>query len=143
MVERFRDTSGESGMADADITAQGGALLDAIEKLAPADERHRGSQTHALEVTSALARARWQLAQPNDDSLPMAFLIVLLFWFFVLFASLSAFWARNVTVVVVLLMCSLSVASAIFLIVDLNQPFEGVIQVSSRSLDNALAELGK
>lgn len=145
MIDHIRpeDSSQRSGLADTAVTAEGGALLGALRDLEATDDYHRGARAHALELSSELAKARWQLTQRNEDSLPMAFLVVLWSWFFVLFASLGAFWARNATVVVVLFMCAASVASAIFLIVDLNQPFEGVIHVSSGSLDDALAQLGK
>jgi hypothetical protein len=145
MVEHFRppDHAERSGLADENITAEGGALFEAIRGLAPADDAHRGAKSHALEMNSDLARARWLLTQRNEDTIPTAFLIVLFFWFFVLFASLAAFWSQNATVTLVLFLCGVSVASAIFLIVDLNQPFEGLIQVSSQSLESALAELGK
>jgi hypothetical protein len=45
--------------------------------------------------------------------------------------------------VAVFFICAISVATALFLIVDLDQPFEGLIQVSSGSLRNALSQLGK
>ena len=145
VVEHFDQTNrgDDPGLADDQLTRQGGQLLRAIENLEPVDDWHRGARSHALQITADLARARWQLTQQNDQSLPVAILVVLLFWFFVLFASLGTFWARNITVVVVLFMCALSVATALFLIVDLSQPFEGVIQVSSQSLDDALAQIRK
>jgi hypothetical protein len=42
-----------------------------------------------------------------------------------------------------LFVCALSVAGAIFLIVDLGQPFEGLIQVSSKPMRTALSQLGQ
>jgi hypothetical protein len=145
MIDHFfsAESSQHSGLEDAAITTQLGALFNAIRGLTPADDSHRGDRMHALQITSDLARARWQLAQRDDGSLPLAFLVVLEFWLFVLFTSFGAFWARNVTVVAVFFICAISVATALFLIVDLDQPFEGLIQVSSGSLRNALAQLGK
>jgi hypothetical protein len=145
MIDHFfsADSSQRSGLEDAAITTQFGALFNAIRGLKSADDSHRGDQMHALQITSDLARARWQLTQRDEDSLPLAFLVVLEFWLFVLFASFGAFWARNVTVVVVFFICAISVATALFLIVDLDQPFEGLIQVSSGSLRDALSQLGK
>ena len=49
----------------------------------------------------------------------------------------------NATVVVALLFCALSVAGAIFLILELDGPFDGLIQLSSDPLRRALAQLGR
>jgi hypothetical protein len=49
----------------------------------------------------------------------------------------------NVIVITTLFVCALSVAGAIFLILELDQPFEGVIRISSAPLRNALAHLGQ
>jgi hypothetical protein len=121
MIDRIwpKDGSHDSGLADATITTEGTALFDAIQSLTPADEAHRGARAHALQINSDFARARWQLTHRDDDSLPMAFLVVLLFWFLALFAILGAVWARNATVVSAFFICSISVASAMFLIIDL------------------------
>jgi hypothetical protein len=46
-------------------------------------------------------------------------------------------------VVVTLVVCALSVAGAIFLILELDQPFEGLIKISDAPLRAALAGLGR
>ena len=50
---------------------------------------------------------------------------------------------RNATVLVVLVVCTLSVAGAVFLILELTTPFAGLMQVSSGPLRDAIALLGK
>lgn len=47
------------------------------------------------------------------------------------------------TVVVVLLVCALSVASSIFLILEMNRPFEGLMRISSTPLRYALSRMGR
>lgn len=131
------------GLGGGAITARGSELFAAVQKLPVRDEWHQGAKTHVLQLTADLARQRWELSQSNTDSLPKAFLVVLAFWLFVLFTSFGIFSPRNTTVVAVLLVCALSVAGAIFLIVDLDQPFEGLIQLSDVPLREAQAQLGK
>jgi hypothetical protein len=60
-----------------------------------------------------------------------------------LFTSFGLFAPFNATVIGVLLVCALSVAGAIFLVLEMDRPFEGLIQISSAPLQNALAHLGK
>jgi hypothetical protein len=60
-----------------------------------------------------------------------------------LFASFSLFARPNATVVSTLLICALSVAGAVFLILELDRPFDGVIKISSDPLQLALEQLGR
>ena len=73
----------------------------------------------------------------------MPFLVVLVFWLTVLFASFGLFAPRNWTVMATMLTCALSVSAAIFLVLELDRPFGGLIRISSASLQNALAHLGQ
>ncbi len=49
----------------------------------------------------------------------------------------------NGTTAVTLFLCALCVAAAIFLILELYTPFEGVIHISSAPLRYALSSLGR
>jgi hypothetical protein len=61
----------------------------------------------------------------------------------VLFTSFGLFSPGNPTVIATLFVCALSVAGAMFLIVDLDEPFGGLIQISSTPLRNALSQIGQ
>ncbi len=135
------DRSQASTLADSRITADGAAFYDAIRGLKPADDAQRAAQSQALQTATDLTRTRWLLSQQAEESLPLPFLVVLAFWLFVLFTSFGLFSPRNATVAAVLMVCAMSVAGAIFLIVDLDQPFEGLIHVSSFPLRQALSQL--
>jgi hypothetical protein len=125
-----------------EITAAGDALYDSIQKLAPANEAQRSIRAQALKTGAELAKTRLALGQGADSSVPVAFLVVLMLWLFVLHAGFGLLAPRNATVVVVLFLCAISVAGAIFLIMDLGQPFEGLIRISSDPLRDALAQIG-
>ncbi len=64
-------------------------------------------------------------------------------WLTLLFASFSLFAPPNRTVVVTLVICALAVSSALFLILELDQPLTGLIRISSEPLRSALAQLGR
>ena len=63
--------------------------------------------------------------------------------FLELWNSAAAMLQSNMTVVVTLLVCSLSVAGAVFLIVDLTNPYLGLIHISDAPMRDALVELGR
>jgi hypothetical protein len=64
-------------------------------------------------------------------------------WLAVIFLSFGLFAPSNRTVIVTMIIVALSVSTAFFLILELDQPFNGVIQISSEPLRNALSHLGR
>lgn len=78
-----------------------------------------------------------------NSSIPWPFLSVLVFWISVLFAGFGLFARANATVIVAFLIGALSVSSAIFLILELDRPYSGVMRISGVPLQNALAEIGQ
>ncbi len=103
----------------------------------------RSLQAQALKTSIDIGQTRWLLFAQRGSSIPLPFLVVLVFWLTILFASFSLFAPPNATVVITLLVCALSVSGAIFLILELDRPFDGLIQIPSAPLRSALAQLGK
>lgn len=68
----------------------------------------------------------------------MPLLAMLVFWLAIISAASCLFAPRNATVMTTLFLCALSVAVAIFLILEMYAPFQGLIQICS-----ALVHLGK
>jgi len=63
--------------------------------------------------------------------MPTPFVVLLVFWISLIFVSFGLFAPRNATVVVVLFVCALSIATSIFLVEELGRPFEGIMKISS------------
>jgi hypothetical protein len=131
-----------SRINDSCISVAGSTLYAAIRGLTPGDEMQKALQTQALQLATDLARDRWSLSQNEEGSLPLPFLIVLAFWLLVLFTSFGLFAPPSVTMILVLMTGALSVAGSVFLIVDLDQPFDGLLRISSASMRSALEKLG-
>jgi hypothetical protein len=118
-------------------------MFDAIRDLAPATESQRLIKTQAIQICTDLARARLDLARGSGCSVPTPFLVVLMFWLAALFAGFGLLARPNATVLAVILVCALSVAAALFLILDLDQPFDGLIRVDDESLRGAMSQLAR
>jgi hypothetical protein len=114
-----------------------------LRALTPANEPQRMLQARALEVSTQLAEAHWILVESNTEGLPTAFLVILTCWLAWLFATFGLQAPANPTVIGVMLICSLSVAAAVFLVVDMAHPYIGVIHVSDAPLRTALMHIGK
>jgi hypothetical protein len=119
------------------------ALFDNIQRLSPQSEAQRFLQSQALTMALDLGRTRVLLFERLDSSIPLPFLVVLVFWLAIIFASFWLFAPKNATVVATLFVCALSVSGAIFLILELDRSFKGLLQVSSAPLRAALAQLGQ
>jgi hypothetical protein len=119
------------------------AIEKGIRQLSPGDESQRGLQSRALQLAGELQRTRWLLFAGAADGVPMPFLLVLIFWFTTLLAIFGLLAAPNATVGVVLFVAALSIACSIFLILEMSQPFEGLMKISSAPLRYTLAHLGQ
>ena len=73
--------------------------------------------------------------------MPPLFLTVLVAWLFVLFVSFSLFSPINPTALAAIVIIALSASAAIFLILEMYQPFSGVMRIDSEPLRQALAPL--
>ena len=90
-----------------------------------------------------LGRARVLLFAKFGNTIPVPFLVVLVFWLCIIFALFGLFAPKNGTVIAAFFVCAMSVSGAIFLILELDRSFEGLLQVSSAPLRAALAQLGQ
>jgi hypothetical protein len=68
---------------------------------------------------------------------------VLVFWLVTIFISFGLFAPRNPTTIATLFVCALSVSGAVFLILEMYSPFQGLMQISSAPMRTALAQLGQ
>jgi hypothetical protein len=100
-------------------------------------------KSQALEATEALLAARWGIFAGRPSVIPNVFLIIITFWLTAAFASYTVFAPRNGTMTGILVVSGFSVACAIFLILELGNPFEGRIVVSPEPMQFALAHLGQ
>jgi ABC-type polysaccharide/polyol phosphate export permease len=77
----------------------------------------------------------------GDKPILTPFLLILIFWLAVIFASLSLFVEPGRVMIGALLIFALSVSSALFLVADLSQPFVGLMQLPKEQLEHTLAPL--
>ena len=114
-----------------------------ILQLAPQNDAQRWLKSEALKLSDEVVKTRWRILGSMGGAIPRQFLFVVIAWLTVTFASFGLYAPRNATVVAVLFIAAMSVAAAIFLILELDGPFDGVIKVSSGPLRFALANLGQ
>lgn len=116
-------------------------VIARLRQLVPRDSLQASLQARASTVSNALAEIQLTLYAHPSDSLSKPFVFVLVLWLCFIFGSFAMSADANATMLCVLFFCALSAASAIYLILELGQPFDGLMQVSSDPLRHALAPL--
>jgi hypothetical protein len=119
------------------------AIADQIRALKPQNDAQRYLQSRATDLAEGVLEARWMGLGGGSTSIPPLFRGVLLLWLTVIFASFGLFAPRNATVLAVLAVCALSVAGAVFLITELDKPFDGLLKVSAEPMRFAYAHLNQ
>jgi hypothetical protein len=119
------------------------ALHDKVQGLRPQDDAQRALKAQALGIVIDLGRTRWLMfEQETSSSISVTFLVVVVFWLTIIFLSFGLFAPPNATVITTLLLSALSVSGAIFLVLELDRPFDGLIQISSAPMEHVLEHLG-
>jgi hypothetical protein len=121
--------------------SEGEAFYRQIQALQPGNDAQRDIKGRLLQVATDSAQARFLLFSHLGSTIPNPFLAVLLFWLTVLFAGFSILARPNATILVTLVICALSVSGAIFLILELDQPFSGFMAIHIEPFRNALPPL--
>jgi hypothetical protein len=122
-------------------SAQSSAFENELQRLSPNNDTQRSLQSRAIQAFTEGAQTRLLLFAQAGGSIPVPFLIILVFWLSAIFVSFTLFARSNLVMMTSLLICALSFAGAIFLVLELDNPFTGLMGISSTALRGALPPL--
>jgi hypothetical protein len=122
-------------------SAESLALENELERLSPGNDAQRSLQSRAIQTFMEGAQLRLLMFAQTGGSIPTPFLIILVFWLSAIFVSFTLFAQTNLVVTASLFVCALSFACAIFLVLELDNPFTGLMGISSDTLRSALLPL--
>jgi hypothetical protein len=114
-----------------------------ILQLSPSTDAQRWFKGEALKLSEEVMKTRWRVLSSQGGSVPVVFLTVVIAWLTVTFASFGLYAQRNASVTAVLFVSAMSVAAAVFLLIELDGPFDGLIRISSGPMRFALSQLGQ
>ncbi len=110
-----------------------------IRGLTPTSPEQQWQSDRAKQLLESITSTRWNVASGLTVSIPPPFLAILVFWIAVTFVSFGMFSPRNGTVITVLFLCAVSIGAAIFLVLEMDEPFAGLIKASAEPLRYTLA----
>jgi hypothetical protein len=117
------------------------ANIEQLESLSPKTDVERMMQSRAIQESESIAQTRLLMFEQLGSSMSWPFLAVLVFWISMLFLGFGLFARFNATVTVALLVGALSVAGAIYLILELGEPYHGLMRISDEPLRNAMTQI--
>jgi hypothetical protein len=113
-----------------------------LAQLSPSTPAQAQLQTRALQISDDVFAARWLALLQKRGSIPMPLLVVLIFWLSIIFGTFGLFAPHNGTVIFFFILCALSASGAIFLILEMDTPLDGIIKISVAPMREALQQLG-
>jgi hypothetical protein len=114
-----------------------------LTELAPQNDSQRELRASAIQIADQVLAVRWLALLQAQGSIPIPLLVTLVLWLSVIFGAFGLFAPPNGTVVAALFLGALSTSAAIFLILELNTPLDGIFTVSLVPMRDALAMLGQ
>ena len=142
IVMRVWGAEGTPNLTSGTLQEEGETLYSDIVALTPKSELQRLAQTRALQLLEKIGETRQFLIQQSRVRLSRPVLIALLFWVTALFTGFGLLARFNATVTAALCVGALSIAGAVFLIMEMSQPYGGWIRISSSPLRTALTQMG-
>ena len=142
MRRMWPDEPGVRGELAASAPSGDGAYA-AIHALQPRDELQRGLKEQALTLTVDIGQIRMLMLTESVPSIPKLLLLTVGCWLVVIFLFFGILAPPNATTALSLAAAGLSVAGALFLILEFDQPLGGMIRISSEPLIQAIQLLEK
>lgn len=114
-----------------------------LAMLEPRSEAETDEIRRAHSLMADVMRSRWVFSLDPTAELPWAFLLFVAVWLAITFFYVGLFAADNAFVILTAACVAMCLASAMFLILELEGPTHGFVRVSAAPLERALAILGK
>ncbi len=112
-----------------------------VRNLTPVNDTQREVKAQALAMLASVVGGRWMLGIQAGNDLPEVLLIAMVSWLSMLFLSFGLFAPRNGTVLGALGLSALAVSCSVFLILEMNRPFDGLVRISGEPFRFVLAHM--
>ncbi|MCW5734577.1 MAG: hypothetical protein KIS73_10645 [Enhydrobacter sp.] len=118
-------------------------FLNKIQSLSPTTDAQRNIQGRIVQVGETLVQTRLLMFEQLGDEVSLPVLTVLVGWICMLFLGFGLFTRLHLTVAIAVISGAASVSGAIFLILELSEPFGGLLRLSDAPLQHVLTQLGR
>jgi hypothetical protein len=123
------------------IREQANGFYEAVQTLSPRTEPQRHAQGVALQLARSIFQTRMLMFEQLGGSVLWPLLAVLISWVTMLFLGFGMFARPHATIAVTIVIGAFSVASAVFLIIELSQPYDGFMRIPDTAFRSAMAHI--
>lgn len=117
-------------------------LNQQVRNLMPQIDAQRTLQSEVLGLLSDGARTRVMLANQLNNELPRPIIVVVGFWLVMVFLGYGLLVRANIVSILALAIGAISVGGAIFLLLELNRPFFGLMAINGNAVRQGISLLG-
>jgi hypothetical protein len=117
------------------------AIGDALSALQPEDAYHQSLVAEARQQYRQIIEQRWAIVEKSEGGIPLAIIGMLTAWLTMIFASFGYRAPRNSIVISIFLISALLISVSIYLVLDMDSPYSGPIQVSDEPLRRVAVEM--
>jgi len=110
----------------------------AVMSLPAQGQPNQSLRDSGVSQLETLVQTRWGLHERTQNPLLPSVMLVLVFWTTAIFMSFGYTAPANAAVVLAFLIAAASLAISFGLLVEMDQPFEGLIRISSHPMHDAL-----
>ena len=126
------------------VTEMGNSFYVGLLRLEAHDDAERTLKSQAVSLTVELGQINSLMQAESTTSISTPMLVVLVIWLVIIFFGFSLYAPKkNATAALALIASALCVAGSLLLILELDRPFDGILQISSEPMWNVLRQCGK
>jgi hypothetical protein len=123
------------------LTALLNTIRTELRELSPKNAVQERVLADCTAEYSSFLRSRWDIIEESTSSISPPFYGVLSIWLVILFASFGLIARPNPVSGIIIALSALSIAVAVGVIADLDQPYGGLFSIPSAATRNALADM--
>lgn len=112
-----------------------------LAAIVPKDAAHVSLLQDIRQHLQKVLEMRWGLVEQSEGKIPRPLIVMLVAWLMLIFGSFGFRAPRNAIVIGSFVLAAALIACALYLILDMDIPFSGPIQISPAPLEQALAEM--
>jgi hypothetical protein len=116
-------------------------LGDKLAAIQPADSYHQAILLDARGRYSRIVERRWAIVEQSEGTIPVPLIAMLVAWLSLIFASFGYRAPANAVVMASFVVAAALIAAAFYLVLNMDVPFSGPIQISDTPLRRVLVQM--
>jgi hypothetical protein len=136
------DVSGDPILGEGvSLTALLNSIRTKLRELSPKNAVQERVLDDCDAEFSSFLKSRWDIVEESSNSISPPFYGVLAIWLVILFASFGLISRPNPVSGIIVALSALSIAVAVGVVADMNQPYGGLFSIPSTATRNAFADM--